>query len=111
MLSPVLAVTGFAASCTAVLLYVICTASDAWLVTTYPQRTNTGLWRHCVDETGCVALGVHNIAAYVHIARALMISACIVGGFAVMLYAVFVRKSFNEKSIIASCTVIAFSGE
>ncbi|XP_077993844.1 claudin-11-like [Glandiceps talaboti] len=101
-----LPVIGFVLAAIGVLFYVISTATNTWYERTIyysAERlhvyTYSGLWKTYSDyiEKGVeetITLGMDGVPAYIHLARACMIIACIVGiANLILIFLAYVRKS------------------
>ncbi|XP_070548067.1 claudin domain-containing protein 2-like [Ptychodera flava] len=106
-----LLVLGLALGSSSVLLYILCTATDYWVMsTTRNEELNIGLWRRCSNATGCEAIGTHDVPGYIRFSRGCMVVACILGGLSSMFVVAVVRKSLGGKLMVALGCIIAITG-
>ncbi|XP_070548179.1 claudin-11-like [Ptychodera flava] len=87
-------------------LYIIGTVTDYWIVTeVLSVETNYGLWWTCSEALGasfCREIDGEGVKVYVHVARALMISSCIIAGL-VLIFVVFTFLRECTESRCLSC--------
>ncbi|XP_070551510.1 epithelial membrane protein 2-like [Ptychodera flava] len=81
---------GIMLSCAGVALCMIGTTTNHWREWETGSG-HEGLWRNCTPN--CTSIGIQHVAAYIHVARGCMITACVVaGGSALLLPAVLCGK-------------------